>query len=175
MRIRQAKSIDALLDVADQETVSIRQLPAQSLDDFILRGVNVLILIDEHEAQLLTPFLSDLSGTICVRGPQQPQGVLFQVVKIHHPQLTFRKEELFAELLREPQQGQHLRPNPTPIFHERIPLFVPGRQRVKKLGFIFKIFQRLEPFVFLTPGTFLARGQNRFESSSSFCPSRIGR
>src|SRR3989442_1086479 len=49
LRVRQPEAIDALLHIADQETVRLALLPAQSRDDRFLGAVDVLELVHKNK------------------------------------------------------------------------------------------------------------------------------
>src|SRR5439155_26077201 len=112
--VGEAEPIDALLNVADQKTIRLCVLAAESDKDRILGAVDVLALIHENEPQPLLP----LPGNRAVA--QQAKRKLFQVGKINTTQFTLRFAEGGAELARQPQQCADVWPGPLPILKQGV-------------------------------------------------------
>src|SRR4051794_22841733 len=79
-RLSLAKSVNALLHVADQEPISSSSVARQGLDNSILRGIDILVFIDENPFQTRAPVFRDGRGVVAV--PKQTQRELFEIVKI---------------------------------------------------------------------------------------------
>src|ERR1700759_4103480 len=80
--VRETKTIDALLHVADQKTICVCAFAADGPQNGVLRLVDVLIFIHENKFETRLPFLRQRRRTIRRGVPKQAQGELFQVGKI---------------------------------------------------------------------------------------------
>lgn len=96
--IGQAKAVNALLDVADEEPVGLRVRPADHLQNEVLSRIDVLVLVNEHEAELLAPLPSDAGWSARALVVEQPQGMLFEILKIDHAEFAFGVGEGLGEL-----------------------------------------------------------------------------
>jgi len=119
-RVGAAEAVDALLHVADQEAVGRVGLAAQGGEDQVLGGVDVLVFVHEHEPQSAALLAGHGGGLLALAIPEQPQGVLLQVGKIHLAPLAFGLGEGPAELLGQLQQRAHLPAAPCPVLRQRI-------------------------------------------------------
>src|SRR5438477_693882 len=74
--VREAEPVDTLLDVAYQKTIGLCPLSAECGDDRILDPVDVLALVNEDEAQPISPLPGN--GRIA----QETKGKLLEIGKI---------------------------------------------------------------------------------------------
>ena len=145
-RIGQAKTVDALLDIPHQKAVGLLPLARQGLDDGFLRAVNVLEFIHKNEAQFPPPWQGDLAGAFLV--PQQAQGELLQVLKIHAAGVALGQGESGVETPGGLQQRQHGRARPIPVFRQRVRPVRQGANRLQKIRLVKKILDGIAPPAF---------------------------
>ena len=141
-RIGEAKPIDALFHVANQKPVCLPAFAPERTENRVLRLVNILVLVHEHQIQLFAP--ESGAGRRLVRRavPEHLKRELLEVVKVQRGQLAFCAGELPAELPREFKQSGHLRPHPFPVLHQRVVAVAVRCQRVEKCGFVEEFFDR---------------------------------
>src|SRR6266446_7440323 len=101
--VGESKPINALLHVANQETIGLRLLAAQGGDDGVLGPIYVLALIDKNESEPLLPPPGN-------RGiAQQTKRKLFQIRKVNAAQFAFRFAKSGGEFARQPQERADMR------------------------------------------------------------------
>ena len=159
-RIGQAETVNALLDIADEETVGAIALAAQRFNDRLLGFIDVLVFIHEYEAQFLAPMTGNLARTAVF--PKQAKGKLFKVVKVDAAFLPFGFAKCGVKLPGEIEQRQHGRTGPKPILHQR---FHPAchAHRTQKIRLVKHFFDRPAPGA-LGPGPIRVRLPDGFES-----------
>src|SRR5581483_6466172 len=154
VRIGEAEAVDALLDIADQETVGLWAFATEGLENGVLGVVDVLVFVDENETELLAPLPRNVGHS------KHAKGVLFEVVEIHHAQFTFGVSEAGGELPGEAEQDEHLRTDPTPVLCQRIAGTIRADERMEKGRLIEEIVERLAPDSLLAAGPFLIGGKS---------------
>src|SRR6266850_508027 len=122
--IREAEPVDALFDVTNQKAIRFGALATEGNDDFILSGIDILILIDENETQLSAPVMGRAGRLLGIIIPQETKRVLLEVVEINHAQFPLVLGEGLFKFLRQFQQRGHLPADPIPILREGIIFFV---------------------------------------------------
>ena len=113
-----------------RRVAALQMFTAQRLDDFILRGVDVLVFVHENEAQFFAPAFRRGRWFVRRKIPEQLQGELFQIVKIQDAVVALASGEAHGKFLRQPEQRRHVAANPVPILGQRvIAIFDRGERR----------------------------------------------
>ena len=133
-RVGQTKAIDALFYIAHEETVRFRTVASKRLDDFVLRGVDVLIFVHEHEPDFFAPLPGNRCWFVRAKIPEQLQGELLQIVKIQNPVVAFARRESRGKMLCQLQQRAHGTTYPIPILGKRVAVILDRGERIQKLG-----------------------------------------
>ena len=130
-------------------------IAAQRLDDFVLRGVDVLVFIHENESEFFAPAPGDFSRRAGFKIPEQLQGELLQIVKIQDAIGALAVGKSHPEFPRQPEQRRHVAAHPVPIFGQRVRSILDRGERGEKFRLVKEIFQRLAErgFSFRRPAT----------------------
>src|SRR5262249_23751037 len=139
--IREPEPVDALPDIADQKAIRADTFATERLDDLVLRGVDVLVLIHEYQAKFPGPLLGEAGGLASLAVPKQAQSMLLDVVKIQQTQLTLVLAKGAVEFPRQPQQGGHLAADPVPVLVQRIGSVRGDSQTEQKRGIRIKFLE----------------------------------
>src|ERR1700744_2732394 len=70
-RVGQAETVDALLHIADEETIGDVTIAGKGGNDAVLRRIDVLIFIHEHETKFVAPDRGRGGGLIGGKIPEQ--------------------------------------------------------------------------------------------------------
>src|SRR5581483_4645112 len=168
VRIGEAEAVDALLDIADQETVGLWAFATEGLENGVLGVVDVLVFVDENETEFLAPLPRNVGHS------KHAKGVLFEVVEIHHAQFTFGVSEAGGELPGEAEQDEHLRTDPTPVLCQRIAGTIRADERMEKGRLIEEIVERLAPDSLLAAGPFLIGGESEVRGGGALGAGGLG-
>src|SRR5882762_4603251 len=117
-RVRLTKAVDALLHIADQESIGLVGRPAYRLQNLVLGRIDILVLIDEHPLESLLPFPRQFRGLAIA--PEEPKRVLFQVMKINLAHRALCGFESLRKIACQCQQSAHKRRAPLPILEHWI-------------------------------------------------------
>ena len=113
-RVGQPKSVDALLDVTDEEAIRRRTFATEGGENSILCGVDVLVLVHENVFKLRLPTRGNLRTT------QQLKRKLFEVGEVQSAQLAFGVAKFRRELGRQPEQRGQRTAHVLPVLRHRI-------------------------------------------------------
>ena len=116
-----------MFHIPDKKPICQSPLPAERDDDSVLRRIDVLVFIHEHETKPLSPLQRGFARRIHFQVPQQPQRILFEIMEIHYAQLTFGLGKCVCESPGQLEQRAHLWTHPIPIFGQGV--HFPGNRR----------------------------------------------
>ena len=141
-RVRQAKAVDTLFDVADAEQIAlpaIRLFAADHAQDRVLNGVDVLVLIDQYVGELVLHRAGNVAGAaVFVR--QQGVRELFQIAEVQRMPSPLGRRVFVVQFVYQCDQRAHVRVDAcealTPLRNRKQPeaLAQPRREPLSNLA-----------------------------------------